>query len=298
MIRSMTGFGEAERAIGMGRLRVEIRTVNHRFLNTSVRTPRLLDDVQSKLSGWIREHVSRGHATISLTLESEEASERREPLPELDLERARHRVELLRRMGAELGLDGPVTISDVVGFGDVFREPEPEETTVEVDHDAVRAVVDEAARALVRMREDEGRRLRADMQGRLDAILAELDRVDERAPERLHRERARLREAVEELTGKEEIDEDRLAREIVYLAERWDVNEEVVRFRSHVELFGEALDSASEEAVGKRLSFLVQEMHREANTIGSKANDAHITASAVTLKEEVERLREQVENVE
>ena len=125
-----------------------------------------------------------------------------------------------------------------------------------------------------------------------------LDKIEERAPQRLISERDRLREAVKELAEQTEVDEDRLAREIAYLAEKWDINEELVRFRSHIELFREALTGDASEPVGKRLGFLIQEMHREANTIGSKANDAEISQASVALKQEVERVREQVENVE
>jgi uncharacterized protein (TIGR00255 family) len=123
-----------------------------------------------------------------------------------------------------------------------------------------------------------------------------LDRVEARAPQRLDAERERLRARVTELAAGADVDEDRLAREIAYLAEKWDINEELVRFRSHIALFRETFDA--DEPVGKRLSFIVQEMHREANTIGSKANDADIGHAAVAMKEEIERLREQVENVE
>ena len=125
-----------------------------------------------------------------------------------------------------------------------------------------------------------------------------LARVETRAPERLVAERDRLREAVRELAEQVPLDEDRLAREIAYLAERWDINEELVRLRSHIGLFQEALSADGEEPVGKRLGFLVQEMHREVNTIGSKANDSEISHDSVRLKEEVERIREQVENIE
>jgi len=122
--------------------------------------------------------------------------------------------------------------------------------------------------------------------------------VEARAPARLTAERDRLREQIRELADSEDVDEERLAREIAYLAERWDINEEIVRFRSHLDLFRDTLASDVDEAVGKRLSFVVQEMHREANTIGSKANDAAITRASVAMKEEIEKLREQVENVE
>jgi uncharacterized protein (TIGR00255 family) len=148
------------------------------------------------------------------------------------------------------------------------------------------------------MREEEGRRLHDDLEGRIQAIEAALAAVEQRAPERLVAERDRLRRAVQELATGVAVDADRLAQEVAYLAERWDVNEELVRFRSHNELFRQLLEADSAEPVGKRLSFLVQEMHREANTIGSKANDAAIAHRVVAIKDEVERLREQVENVE
>ena len=159
-------------------------------------------------------------------------------------------------------------------------------------------MIEDAARAVAAMREDEGRRLQADLEGRLAAIDAALDAVAELAPQRLAAERDRLRAAIAELSQGVGVSEERLAQEVAYLAERWDVNEELVRFRSHNELFIALLDASPDEPVGKRLSFLVQEMHREANTIGSKANDASIAHLVVAIKDELERLREQVENVE
>ena len=125
-----------------------------------------------------------------------------------------------------------------------------------------------------------------------------LDEVEGRAPKRLVEQRDKLRAAVQELTAQVDIDDDRLAREIAYLAEKWDINEEIVRFRSHIELFREAIEGDGSEPVGKRLGFLVQEMLREANTVGSKANDAALAQASVAIKEEIERIREQVENVE
>jgi uncharacterized protein (TIGR00255 family) len=148
------------------------------------------------------------------------------------------------------------------------------------------------------MRRDEGRRLQVDLDERFAAIEESLDEIERIAPSRLEMERDRLRQAVEELTQGVAVDPDRIAQEIAILAERWDINEELVRFRSHIALARDLLDGDSSEAVGKRLSFLVQEMHREANTIGSKANNAGIAHRVVAIKEEVERLREQVENVE
>jgi uncharacterized protein (TIGR00255 family) len=182
-------------------------------------------------------------------------------------------------------------------FSDVFRAPEPDDLPP-VEVEVLREMAAEAAQELVRLREAEGVRLEADLVERLAVMSTQLERVAERAPDRLVQERDRLREAVQELSEQVEVDEDRLAREIAYLADKWDINEEIVRYRSHIELFHEALAGDGSEPVGKRLGFLVQEMHREANTIGSKANDAVITEASMALKEEIERVREQVENVE
>jgi uncharacterized protein (TIGR00255 family) len=185
----------------------------------------------------------------------------------------------------------------IARFGDIFRAPE-RDRTVDIEPEVIIELTETAAAACREMRDAEGLRLLDDLCARLSAIGTQLDLVESRAPERLVEHRDRLRNSVRELTEQVDVDEDRLAREIAYLAERWDINEEVVRFRSHIDLFREALEGDGSEPIGKRLGFLVQEMHREANTVGSKSNDADIAQASVAMKEEVERLREQVENVE
>jgi uncharacterized protein (TIGR00255 family) len=297
MIRSMTGWGEAARETAAGRLRVEIKTVNHRNFNANLRTPYGFDRLETHIQGWLRPWIARGHVSYSLVLERN-GSLSDEQLPQLDLARASHYRDLIRTLKQELGLAGDVELGHVVRFSEIFRSPDGKAAEVEVDPDAVRGVTEEALRAVVAMRESEGRRLADDLEGRLRAVSLELDRIAERAPARLAAERDRLRAAVRELAGQEVVDEERLAREIAYLAEKWDINEELVRFRAHVEHFRETMAAPAEEPVGKRLGFLVQEMHREANTIGAKANDAAIARAAVSIKEEIERLREQLENVE
>lgn len=297
MIRSMTGYGEAERETPEGLVRVEIKSVNHRYFNAQLRTPSALDPLESRIQAWLKEFVSRGRLNVSVRIDAGEMPTD-EILPELDLARARRYLNLLEELGEELGLDGRPGIHDLLHFRDIFVEPDPSREAPEVDEELLRSVVDDAARALVSMREAEGRRLQDDLEDRLEAITAYLDRIEERAPERLVAERERLRERIRKLVESDEVDEERLAREIAYLAEKWDINEEVVRFRAHVEHFHELLGAPGEEAAGKRLGFVVQEMHREANTIGAKANDASISQAVVGIKEEIERLREQVENVE
>ena len=297
MIRSMTGFGEAEEVTAAGAVRVEIKTVNHRFLNVNMRTPTGFDRFESDIQSWLRPFLSRGHVTYTLSIDRDTA-EANDTLPELDLERAKRYGELLETLRRELDLEAPVDLSHVSRFGEIFRAPERESASALVEGEVIHRLTEAAAREVVLLREAEGARLQRDLEEHLQAIEEALVRVEANAPERLVAERDRLRTAVAELIETHSVDEDRLAREIAYLAEKWDINEEIVRFRSHVELFNEALQAEASEPVGKRLGFLVQEMNREANTIGSKANDAHIAQTAVSLKEEVERLREQLENVE
>ena len=297
MIRSMTGYGEAERETEAGSLRVEIKTVNHRFFNASLRTPTGFDRLEADIQTWLRTGITRGHVTFSLQLDRSSGAGTA-PLPELDLERATRYVSLLTELQDGLALSVDIELSHLIRFGEVFRAPVQSPDLPDIHSEIVEALTREALAGVISMREAEGARLQVDLEGRLGAIAGHLDEVAARAPERLVSERDRLRIAVAELTDQADVDEDRLAREIAYLAEKWDINEELVRFRSHLELFADVVGGDAAEPAGKRLGFIVQEMHREANTIGSKANDADISRASVAIKEEIERLREQLENVE
>lgn len=295
MIRSMTGYGDAQRETPAGRLRLEVKSVNHRFFNPSLKTPPGFDRFERDLTEVLRAHVARGHVTLYLGVD------RRSPEAasgiRADLDKARAYRAALEEIQKELGVPGSVDLALLARFGELFRGPEPE-AAPEVDVEVLRSMAHEAMSGLVALRTAEGARLQEDLEARLTAMGAQLDVVEARAPERLVRERDRLRAAVKELAGQVEVDGDRLAREVAYLAERWDVTEELVRFRAHLAAFRDAMAAEGGEPVGKRLGFLVQEMHREANTIGSKANDVAIAEASMALKEEIERLREQVENVE
>jgi uncharacterized protein (TIGR00255 family) len=295
MIRSMTGFGEAERDSPAGRLRLEVKTVNHRFFNASVKTPPGYDRYEPAITDALKRHIARGHVTAYLSVKRVDAAA--STGIRVDLEKARAYVEALEAIRKDLNVPGAVSLAMLSHYSELFRGPEPE-AAIDVEPGLLAELTEAAAGGARALREAEGERLEADLRARLDAIGRELDAVAARAPERVVEQRDRLRQAVRDLTEQVEVDEDRLAREIAYLAERWDVNEEIVRFRSHVELFREALAADGKEPVGKRLGFLAQEMHREANTIGSKANDAELARASVAIKEEIERIREQVENVE
>jgi uncharacterized protein (TIGR00255 family) len=297
MIRSMTGFGEASRETSVGQLRATVKTVNHRFFNAHFRTPPGFDRYEAEIQGWLKGFFFRGHVNLTLALDRQRGQEP-DQLPELDLEKAKHYRDLLAFMNQELELSGQVDLSSLLRFGDLFQAPEAGKLEDEIDAALLRELVEEAASAALEMRREEGKRLAEDLQGRLKVMADRLAFIEARAPERLLAERDRLRASILELSQLEEVDEDRLAKEIAYLAERWDINEELVRFRAHLEAFQKTLNEKPDEAVGKRLGFLVQEMHREANTIGSKANDLEIGHASVALREEIERLREQLENVE
>jgi uncharacterized protein (TIGR00255 family) len=295
LLRSMTGYGEGELESDEARIRAEIRTVNHRYLNFQLRTPPGYDRHTRALEGTLKERFTRGHVGLTLTVEPLGAGESR-PV-RVDLERARAYLEGILEMGDVLGLEGEVDLPLLAGFRDLFRAEHG--SPPEVAEEALLEVVSSAADRVLAMREEEGARLGEDLRARLDAMEAELDGIEARAPVRLVEERDRLRDRIRELMdGVGEVDEDRIAREIAHVADRWDIHEEAIRFRSHVRMFRDTLDSADPAGVGKRLGFIAQEILREANTVGAKANDTEIAARVVTIKEEIERLREQLENLE
>lgn len=290
----MTGYGAAERETAAGRMRTEIRTVNHNAFRASLRLPSTIEGYEVRIRDTLREYLPRGHVTCSVRLEAPEGTT--STTLTLDEERARQYLDVLRTMKERLGLSGEVDVSLLARYNDVI-EYEDEESP-DVPFEEVQTVIAAAAEAVVEMRETEGQRLSDDFEARLQTIEAALETVVERAPERLVAERDRLRAAIAELVEDIEVDEERLASEIAYLAERWDIGEEIVRLRSHIELFRETLSIEPAEPVGKRLRFISQEMLRETNTIGAKANDVTIQHRVVTIKNEIDRLREQIENVE
>jgi uncharacterized protein (TIGR00255 family) len=291
----MTGFGDAERQSGASVLRAEIRTVNHRHLHVNFRTPASLVRWEAPMRDWLRASLSRGAVHCMVQLHAPDASPSGYAL---DTERVEARIRALREIAERWGVPGTVDLALVAEGRDLLVQGDPREALPEVPEHDLRAVIEEAARRAAGMREDEGLRLHADLDARLHAIARALEAVRSRAPERLVAERDRLRNAVAELADGVAVSPERLAQEVAVLAERLDVNEELVRFGSHLELFRELMDADAAEPVGKRLAFLVQEMHREANTVAAKANDARIAHEVVGIKDEIEKLREQVENVE
>jgi uncharacterized protein (TIGR00255 family) len=297
MIRSMTGFGEAERDTPLGRLRAEVRTVNHRYFSANLRLGRALDRFEPQIRDTLRTHLPRGHINFSLRLEEGSGAGRGASRVRVDEARAREYLQALRTLKTAFGLPGEVDLLMLARFNDVITSTDDTEEAEFAVAD-VCDVTAQAARSAVAMREEEGRRLATDLVNRLQAIEAALQRIERRAPDRLIAERDRMRRVVGELVADIPVDEDRITREVAFMAERLDISEELVRLRSHIELFGISLEQESAEPTGKRLSFLTQEMNRETNTIGSKAADAPIEHEVIAIKDEIERLREQVENIE
>jgi len=293
MIRSMTGFGAADGVVGTARINVEIRTVNHRFFNPSLKLPTALSRWESEVREALRRKIARGHVSVSARMERAAGLG-----ASIDEGRfAQYAGELLA-LRDKYRLGGEVDVSTILRMPEVVRAV-TEEDEVEGGAAALVAIVDAAADALLTMREREGAQLAGVLLERLAVVDAAVARIAVRAPERMIAQRDRLLENVAKLTSGVTLDEQRLAQEVAILADRLDVGEEIDRFRTHIGAFGEALrDGGDDEPVGKRLGFLLQEMLREANTTGSKANDATIQRDVIVIKEELERIREQVENLE
>jgi uncharacterized protein (TIGR00255 family) len=296
MIRSMTGFGEAEHETAAGRLRCEVKTVNHRYFSLNLRLSSSLERYEPQVREWLRGLLPRGHVNCSLRLQNGIEPGEAPPLV-VDDQRAQQYIAILRDLKNRFDLPGEVDLSLISRFGDLIRPADNGDLDAITPAD-LQTVTEAAARAAVVMREIEGQKLADDLEGRLAAIENAMLLIAERAPQRMVAERDRMRRVVAELAGEVGVDEDRIVREVAYMAERMDISEELVRMRSHIELFRSILAQKGEDTVGKRLGFLTQEMHRETNTIGSKANDAQVEHFVISIKDEIERLREQVENVE
>lgn len=287
----MTGYGAGEGIVAGRRLRVEIRTVNHRFFNPAFKLPGDLAALEGELRERLRRDFDRGHIAVSARWED---GDRRGGELRLNVERAREAMARLRELQAAVGLSGEVSLDLVARQLDVLTVEEPAESGLAWPD--VEPVVAAAIGDCLAMRRREGQVLGGELAGRLEELRRLADQVERLAPGRLQRELARLRAGVTALLEGQAPDEARLAQEIAVLADRLDVTEELVRLRAHLVAGRETVDRSG--PVGKALGFLAQELGREINTIGSKANDAEIAHLVVSMKGELEKFREQVENLE
>lgn len=292
MIRSMTGYGRAQRQIDGRDITVEIKSVNHRFFEFSARVPRMYGYVEEKLKSYIQGLISRGKVEVGVTLQSFDAGN---VSVKINRELAGAYVRSLRDLGHEFHLQDDLTLSSVSRFTDIFtvsKEPEDEEAI----WSAIKTVADEAVAKFVNMRTVEGERLKADLLARLAFIESRVAVVVEQSPRTVEAYRERLAAKIAEVLADRQIDEARIITEAAIFADRIAVDEETVRLSSHIAQFRDIL--THDEPVGRKLDFLVQEINREVNTIGSKAQDVSIAQIVVDMKSEVEKIREQIQNIE
>jgi uncharacterized protein (TIGR00255 family) len=291
MISSMTGFGAADGAIGDARASVEIRTVNHRFFSPNIKLPSAFARWEGEIREILRQKIARGH--VSLTARVDRATVTG---PVIDEARLAQYATTLKELQKRLALGGEVDLATVLRLPDVIATPSEEMDSSAGE--ALAAIVNKAVDSLLLMRRAEGAQLAAFLLERVAAVESRLARIESRAPVRLKEHHERVKRTVSDLIGAAGADPQRIAQEIAILADKLDVAEELDRFRSHLAAFRETAQSKTAEPVGKRLGFILQEMVREANTIGSKASDAQIQEDVIATKEELERIREQVENLE
>src|SRR5256714_1683758 len=292
MISSMTGFGAADGTVGGSHASVEIRTVNHRFFSPNLKLPAALARWEGDIRELLRQKIARGHVTLTARLDQTATGAG----PRIDEAKVAQYATTLRELQKKHALGGEVDLGTILRLPDVVTA-----ASDELDGGAGEAfstIVGRAADNLVAMRRSEGALLAAFLLERIAAVESRLARIETRAPVRLKEHHERIKRTVAELLGTAGADPQRVAQEIAILADKLDVAEELDRFRSHVAAFRETAQSKTADPVGKRLGFILQEMVREANTIGSKASDAQIQEDVIAIKEELERIREQGENLE
>ena len=292
MIRSMTGYGRDQQLLHGRSITVEIRSVNHRYFEFSCRAPRGCAFLEDRLKRALQSAISRGKVEVSLTLQT---VENRHTSVAVDHALAGQYLTALRALGEEYSLPDDLTLSVVARLPDVFTVCRDEEDEEELAADVL-SVLQNALARFVAMRETEGERLRDDVLARLSVMEEHLSFVEERSPQTLAEYRARLTARLTELLNGAVPDENRILTEAGIVADRLAVDEETVRLRSHFAQLRKIMEST--EPVGRKLDFLVQEMNRETNTIGSKCSDTAIAGHVVEMKSEIEKIREQIQNIE
>jgi uncharacterized protein (TIGR00255 family) len=292
MLTSMTGFGAGDLATAISRYAVEVRSLNHRFLEIVVRVPRELAPLEDRIRSLVQGRILRGRVEVAIMRDN---YGKRARAVKVDLDLAKTFTTALNELKQALELPGSPDLSMLATLPDLIRIEEQKED-LEAAWTAMAAGVEIALNHLVAMREREGARLAVDLNRRVDRLSERIDDVERRAPAVVKEHAARLSQRIEELVGTVPVDEGRLAAEVAIFADRSDITEEITRFRSHLAQMRQTL--AGSGAAGRTLEFLVQELGREVNTIGSKANDVEISRAVIAVKGELESLREQIQNLE
>ena len=292
MLKSMTGFGRCEITTDEYKISVEMKAVNHRYLDLSIKMPKKFNYFEAAIRAQLKEYIQRGK--VDLFISYEDYTEEKMSL-KYNRTLASEYMNYFRQMADELDIPNDATVLRVARLPEVFtmeQAPDDDEHMWQI----IRQVIGEATEKFVETRTQEGEHLKQDLFGKLDYMVTLVDRIEARSPKILEEYRAKLEDKVKELLSGTNIDEGRIASEVVIYADKICTDEETVRLKSHIEATRRELESGG--SVGRKLDFIAQEMNREANTILSKANDLEVSDCAIALKTEIEKVREQIQNIE
>ncbi len=292
MIKSMTGFGRAQETIDGMSITVEMKSVNHRYFDFSSRVPRVYGFLEEKLKSYIQSYVSRGKLECYVQIE---ALEIEDCVVSVNHSLAAGYIDALKELADRYSLTDDITVTSVAKYHDIFSVHKTEADEERI-WNAVKSVTDKALASFISMREREGEKLKNDILSRCDIILENVKFIEERSPQTVIEYNSKLLERMKGVLEDVQVDEQRLLTEAAIYADKIAVAEETVRLRSHIEQMHEFMDS--EIAIGRKTDFLIQEFNREANTIGSKAQDVEIARKVIDIKAEIEKIREQVQNIE
>lgn len=292
-MHSMTGYGKGNSITDSARYTAEIKTVNHRYTDVSVKLPRALMFLENEVKKWVANVLHRGKVDVYISRDSDAAEALR---PQLNSEVAQAYVQVYQELIERFGLAQDVPISMLAAQKDVIVMSEPEIDASNA-REGLKHAVDEALEATVQMRRAEGKSMEEDIVARLRTLEDLLHAIELRTPQVVEEWQQKLHKRLDNLLQEaDEVDPQRLAQEVAVFADRCDISEEVVRFNSHIAQMRDLL--TRDGAIGRQMDFLLQELNREANTMGSKSNDAELTRNVVALKAELEKIREQVQNIE
>lgn len=292
MIKSMTGFGRYETVTDEYRIAVEIKSVNHRYCDLNIKLPKKFNEIENTLRMMMKEIAERGKVDVYVSYEDYAGKGTHVHYhPQI----AKEYVKVAAQVAEEFELHNSLSAERLLGFADVISLEE-ESNDLESVFPIVTQTLQKAGEQFIASREREGEQLYQDIKGKLAYLLTLVAQVEERSPQMLQEHRQKLLEKVQEMLGDRKIDEGILATELIVYADKVCVDEETVRLRSHIDAMSETLDM--QEAIGRKLDFIAQEMNREANTILSKANDKELSGIAINLKTEIEKIREQIQNIE
>ncbi len=292
MIRSMTGYGRSQETVGGMNITVELKSVNSRYLEFSPRVYKNYSFLEEKMKSYVQSVISRGKVECNVQIDSLQTDD---VFVQINESLALGYVNAVNELCEKFNLENDFKVSDLAQHNDIFairKSPADEDKIWE----NVKGVLDNAVVSFVKMREAEGEKLRSDILSRADIIISCVEKIEERSPQTVKEYNDKLLERVRQILGDTSVDESRLLTEVAVFADKIAVAEETVRLRSHIDQLRRFMDS--EEPIGRKMDFLVQEINREANTIGSKASDIEIARTVIDIKAEVEKIREQIQNIE